>query len=75
MTEGSNLRGAEASRGRVVGKALSGEEKARFGRSGKHLFPKEVPPGLLVPTLGPHPKVPHVQADGVDHGGAVGRRR
>lgn len=55
------------------GKALSGEEKARFGRSGKHLFPKEVPPGLLVPAFGPHPKVPHVQADGVDHGGTVGR--
>lgn len=52
---------------------LSGEERSRLDHSGKHLFPEEIPPRLLVPALGPHPEVAHVQADGADHSGTVGR--
>lgn len=52
---------------------VSGEERTRCGISGMHLFPEEISPRLLVPALGPHPEVAHVQADGVDHRGTVGR--
>lgn len=69
--EGSDPSGAE-SRGSL---GVSGEVRARFGRSGKHLFPEEIPPRLLVSTLGPHPEVAHVQGDGTDHSSTVGRGR